>query len=222
MARKLTRKELLKSPDEFLTVTQRVVEWLRAHSREVAYAGMGAALVVLVFGGWALYQGHERREAQKAYDQGFDALQAREGSEAERLKKAARIFQQVIREHSGTPAAHLALAQLAWVRFSENNYDEAIPLYRQFLQEAQEGDYKQLARLALAECLEAKGDLKGAAGYLQTILQHAQGPVREPAMLALARIYREERQPEKAREILEKFIQEFSSSPYLSMVQARL
>jgi hypothetical protein len=41
-------------------------------------------------------------------------------------------------------------------------------------------------------------------------------------MLNLERLYRLDNQPEKARDILEKFIEDYKTSPFLPMAKARL
>jgi hypothetical protein len=41
-------------------------------------------------------------------------------------------------------------------------------------------------------------------------------------MLSLERVYRIDNQPEKATEILKKFVQEYKTSPFLPMALARL
>ena len=88
--KRVTRKQLLKEPDEFITLTGRIIRWGRQYARQVAY-GAGAGLILLVV--IAAYGYFSRNAENKAYlllDQavdkyetqkkGMDALSAYEGS----------------------------------------------------------------------------------------------------------------------------------------------
>ncbi|MBW2205252.1 MAG: hypothetical protein JRF52_14625, partial [Deltaproteobacteria bacterium] len=46
MAKKLTRKELLKETDEFLTLSNRAVMFFNAHLRGLKYCGIAIAVIV--------------------------------------------------------------------------------------------------------------------------------------------------------------------------------
>jgi len=64
--------------------------------------------------------------------------------------------------------------------------------------------------------------LKKAILILSPIVEAPDNLFRETAMLSLERVYRIDNQPEKANEILKKFVQEYKTSPFLPMAKARL
>jgi len=69
--RKVTRKELLKSSDEFLTVSGRVIVYVKEHAKPFKIAGgilVGAALVYL---GVNYYLNYANRKGQEAYDAAY-------------------------------------------------------------------------------------------------------------------------------------------------------
>jgi hypothetical protein len=47
-------------------------------------------------------------------------------------------------------------------------------------------------------------------------------PFKEAAMLSLARLFRLDNKPEKARETLKAFVEKHKDSPFLSMAKAHL
>jgi hypothetical protein len=55
---KTTRKELLKSPDEFLTLTERATNYVREHSRVFHYAGIVVAVAAVLYLGATTYLNH--------------------------------------------------------------------------------------------------------------------------------------------------------------------
>ena len=46
---KVTRKELLKGTDEFMSIAGRVAVYLREHSRQLQYAGLGVLVLVVLY-----------------------------------------------------------------------------------------------------------------------------------------------------------------------------
>ena len=120
-------------------------------------------------------------------------------------------------------AARLALPQIAYIKFLEKRYDEAIAFYRRYLEKVS-GDkqYESLTNLALAGCYEAKGDLKGAIDILIPIIENRDDPFRETAMFSLARLYRLYNKPEKEKKVLKNFVEEYSNSPFAPMAKTRL
>ena len=139
------------------------------------------------------------------------------------MKKSEDLFDRVIDEYGLSKAARLALPQLAYLKFADKKYDEAIALYEEFANEVSEDrDYQSLTNLALAACYEAKGDLKKAIENLNPILDRADDPFRETAMFSVARLDRLDGQPDKAKKILEEFVEQYKTSPFLPMAKAQL
>ncbi|MBC8417482.1 MAG: hypothetical protein H8E10_02680 [Desulfobacterales bacterium] len=225
MAKKLTRKELLKGTDEFLTLSSRAAIFFSAHLRELKYAGIAVAVIVAGYLSVYGYLSYINKKGQEAYNVAYDTLTEglKPGTTPENLKKAEALFEKVIDEYAMSKAARLALPQVGHVKFTEKKYDDAILFYDKFAVEVS-GDKENvdLTSLALAACYEAKGDLKKAISILNSLVDAQDNPFRETAMLSLERVYRLDKQNEKANEILKKFVQEYKTSPFLPMAKARL
>ena len=224
--KKLTRKELLKGTDEFLTLSGRVVSYSNQHLRELKWAGIGLAFVAVAYIAIWAYMGHTNKMGQEAYNVAYDAvvqsLQSEEAGE-EAVKKSEGLFEAVISDYGMSKAADLALAQVGHEKFTTQQYDDAIDYYQEFSSKASGNKaYETLNLLALAACHEAKGEMKKAVGILDGIVKASNNPFRENAMLNLERIYRLDNQPEKSNEILKTFSKEYSNSPFYPMVKARI
>ena len=222
---KMTRKELLKGSDEFLTVSGRAVLFVKAHAKPFKVAGyvlVGAALVYL---GVNYYLNYADRKGQEAYDAAYyEVIKLKEiKADDEALKKSEELFKKVITDHGLSKASRLAPTQVAHLKFLEKKYDEAITLYQAFLKEVPENTvYRSLALLALAASYEGQGDFGKAIEALQKILSSSENSFKEQATLNLARVYGLSNQPEKAKETLKEFIEKYKNSPFLSMAKARL
>ena len=222
---KLTRKELLKGPDEFLTFSGRVILYVKEHARPFKVAGgilVGAALVYL---GVNTYLNYANRKGQEAYDAAYYEVikvkEIKEGDEA--LKKSEELFSKVITDHRLSKASRLAPLQIAHLKFLEKKYDEAIKLYQGFLKEVPENKvYQSLGLLALAASYEGQGDFDKAVESLKKILSSSEKSFKEQATLNLARVYALSNRPDKAKETLKEFVEKYKNSPFLSMAKARL
>lgn len=228
MAKKrITRKQLLKGTDEFLTLSGRATVFVRDHSRQFQYLGGAIIALFLIYLGIDAYMDYTNKKGQEAYNKGYYNLAKNLNPvkvDQEVLKKSEELFQQVIDEYSLSKVSRLAIPQLANLKFLEKKYDEAISLYQEFLNNevSDNSPYQSLARIALAGCYEAKGELKMAMEILNRIMAGPDNFFKEQAMLSLARVYRLLNQQDKSREILKEFVEKFPSSPFLPTAKAHL
>lgn len=220
---KLTRKELLKKPDDFLTFSGRMIVLAREHTRQLAYMGIIIAVAVIIYLGFNTYKGYIDKKGLEAYNMAYYSMLKNMGPEKDSLAKAEEGFNTVIEKYGRSRTADLALPELAYIKFLNNRYDEAIDLYKRFLDQLSENDtYLPIGRIALATCYEEKGDFDKAIQTLEYITSGKDDFFKEQAMLSLARIYRSSGKKEKSDEILREFIDKFPSSPSLSLAKSHL
>jgi len=225
MAKKTTRKELLKGTDEFLTFSSKAVNFITAHLRELKYAGFAIAIIVVAYLGVTTYLRYVNKNGQNAYNTAYQTLtkEMKPDANPENLRKSEELFNIVTDDYGLSKVARLALPQIAYLKFLDKKYDEAIVLYRKFLDKVSGNtEYELMANMALAACFEAKGDLKTAMETLIPVIEIPDNSFREPAMLSLARLYRLDNRPEKAREILNDFVEQHADSPLLPFAKAQL
>jgi len=223
--KKVTRKELLKSPDEFLTFSARAVIFINEHSRQFAYLGVAVVANALIYSGIHNYLRKINKKGQNTYNMAYYTLVRNMSPDAniKDLKQSEELFEQVKDRYGISKAARLALPELAYLKFIEKKYDEAISLYKEFLSKASDDiPYQSLAWIALAACYEAKGDLNSAIEALNRIIAGPDDFFKEQAMLSLSRIYRLSHHEEKSREILKEFVTKYTSSPFLPLAKAHL
>ena len=225
MAKKTSRKELLKGTDEFLTFSSKAVNFITTHLRELKYAGFAIAILVVAYLGVTTYLRYVNKNGQNAYNTAYQTLtkEMKPDANPDNLRKSEELFIKVTDDYGLSKVARLALPQIAYLKFLDKKYDEAIVLYRKFLDKVSGNtEYELMANLALAACFEAKGDLKTAMETLIPVVEIPDNSFREPAMLSLARLYRLDNRPEKAREILNEFVEQHADSPLLPFAKAQL
>ena len=225
MAKKLTRKELLKGPDEFLTISERAVLFVREHTRHFQYVGLAIVVLVLLYLGGNGYLKYVNKKGQETYNQAYNALiqKVNDGTDQDALDKSEGLFQAVIDDYGLAKVSRLASPELAYLKFRDKKYDEAIPLYQTFMSDVPENSpYESLARLAIAACYEEKGDLAVAEQSLKEIISMEDDFIKEQAMLSLSRVYRLSEQKEKSKEVLNEFIEKYKDSSFAPLAQAYL
>ena len=225
MAKKTSRKELLKGTDEFLTLSSKAVNFITTHLHELKYAGFVIAILVVAYLGVTTYLRYVNKNGQNAYNTAYQTLtkEMKPDANPDNLRKSEELFNKVTDDYGLSKVARLALPQIAYLKFLDKKYDEAIVLYRKFLDKVSGNtEYELMTNLALAACFEAKGDLKTAMETLIPVVEIPDNSFREPAMLSLARLYRLDNRPEKAREILNDFVEQYAGSPLLPFAKAQL
>jgi outer membrane protein assembly factor BamD (BamD/ComL family) len=222
--KKVSRKELLKGPDEFMTLSEKAVLFASEHSRVFKGGAIALAAVLLIYLGVTSYTGYIDQKGQSAYNKAYQEVMnsLNQPPEKRDLKKAKELFNEVAKDYGFSKASRLAPPQIAYLHFQEKSYDEAISLYNAYLKEDPPAEYRDMARLAIAACHEEKGDFAKAIEILQGITSTPSGLFKEEATLSLARVYRLANQNEKAKETLEKFLETFQNSPFLPLAKAYL
>ncbi|MBN2125054.1 MAG: tetratricopeptide repeat protein [Deltaproteobacteria bacterium] len=222
---KTTRKELLKSPDEFLSLSERTALFVREHSRQFSYLGIGIAAALFLYLAGTTYLGYVNRKGQEAFNTAYRSMsKAMEPSgNQEDLDRTRELFAQVASEYGLSKASRLVPPEMAYIRFREKNYDEAIALYGKFLKDVpRDSPYQGLGELALAACYEEKGDFAKSVETLKQILARPKGLFHEQAMLSLARVYRLAHEEQKANETLKEFLRKFAGSSFVGIARAQL
>ncbi len=227
MAQKqISRKELLKGPDEFMTFSTRAAEFINSHMQQLRYVGYAVVAIVIAYFAAYLWMGSVNKMGQTAYNTAADDMgtwMMKPDPDIAAIKQSEELFAEVIDNQGMSKAARLALPLSAYIKYHEKDYPAAITQYRKFLDEfSGDAQYEALARLALASCYEAGGDVKAAIEALNPMVAEISSPFRETAMWNLARLHGLDKSPDKAEEMLRKFIEEYEGSSYSAMAKARL
>lgn len=223
--KKVSRKELLKTTDEFMTLSSRAVLFIREHSRHFEYLGMALAAIILIYLGINTYLKYVNKKGQNVYNMAYTALykNMNPNMNREELKRSEELFKEVIDGYGLSKVSQLALPELAYLKFLDKKYDEAISLYQEFLNEVSDKvTYQSMARMALAACYEEKGEFKMAIETLEQVMSGPDDLFKEQAMLNLARVYRLAHQQEKSKKILKEFIETYGNSPFLPLAKAHV
>ena len=223
--KKITRKELLKKDDEFISLSNRIYMYLSDHAKQVQYSIISLVLILAIIGGIGLYLKYLNKKALAAYSIAYKNMVTDFSTEKESdtVKKSIEEMDNIIKQYGYTKIATLAIPQLAYLNFGQGKYDEAISLYNKYLdKEKSDSIYRSMAYFGLAAAYEAKSDYTSAAKYLKNILDDQNNFLREEAMFSLGRIYSHAGQLEPSRKVFQDFVNQFPESPLLPLAKSYL
>jgi len=136
-----------------------IKEWWEKNGRMV----MAAILALLVaVGGWKYWSGTKQKQAEAAsvqYQQMLDVLDSNP-------KEAMELGRSVVSTYPNSSYAVMASLAMAKAAMAEKDLDAAAAHLRQAMDQADLNEYKQVARLRLAEVLLAQGKADEALALL--------------------------------------------------------
>jgi tetratricopeptide (TPR) repeat protein len=212
--KKISRKELLKKPDEFITTSNRIYAWITKNLKAVILTGVTVVLLVAAAWGYLAYRSYREAQAQQKY---FAAVELQD------LDQKIKNLKAVTSDFSGTKGSDKAWVSLGNLYFQKKDYPQAIQAYQTALSGNRfPQDFQTLTRESLAYALEEKEDLKGAAALFTQILNGADPLLKENAYLNLARVYQKMGQTKEAKAALQNFLKAYPNSNYAPLVRDRL
>ena len=116
MAKKrVTRKELLKKEDEFISLSARTYQFVVEYRKQIQWAAICIAAIIVIILGISLYFRHLNAKALAAYNMAYKNLVSASSSQTgeEGIQKSIEELDRLIREYGWTKMATLAMPQLA-------------------------------------------------------------------------------------------------------------
>ena len=136
MAKKrVTRKQLLKEPDEFITTTGRLIAWSKANAKSL---GIGATVFFVAVIAVSLHAFiNEKRSsiAQMMLGQALVKFQAEMGEKdgASAMSAVSEDFDELIKSYGSQPAGKLGRLFYGHIGVMAKDYDTAIEYYEKAL-----------------------------------------------------------------------------------------
>lgn len=228
MAEKIryTRKDL-KGPDEFMTTLGRGVAWGKENRPKLLIAVAAIALVLAGIAGTGAYLRWEEEKAAASLwphlNKAREFLQAPTAADAEKLARIEQFLVSHVNMHPKTKTALYARYYVGSIAYIRGNFDMSVEWFRAALAEAKDQpDLSYLVRTGLAQALEAKGDMPGAAAAYGDAAGSASGALRAEARMGQARVLLLQGRREEAAAIYRAVIAENPDSPQKELAELKL
>lgn len=220
-----SRKELLKKPDEFITFTGKAIAIARDYQNQITYTLLAFVAIGLIFLGYRFF-------AQRAETKAFSMLQKTQSayetqkatsSSEEAYNTISQAFQDIIKKYGGNAGGKLARVIYANISYEAGQYEKAITLYKQSLNDFQDDKaVNNLILNSLGHAYQQMKDTQNAAVYFERAAAQTDSFVREDALFNLGWVYQNMGQADKSRQTLQQIVDDYPNSLYFDMVQEEL
>ena len=214
---KITRKELLKEPDQFLSSTDKAMLFFRQNRSFVMAGGVGVMLFSMSFFGYQNYQKSRTMKFESLY---FKMEKIAEESEEKGNKLQEKLIEIRDQIYEG-PQRNRASLFLADIYFQYEDYDKAKSIYQE-VRSKSSGLNHEMAAVNLAYTYEAMGDLQKAIDlYKLAINSNSNFPLFQ-VYWSLARCHENNNDTSNALLILREMQIKFSGSAELKNIDNRI
>jgi tetratricopeptide (TPR) repeat protein len=226
--KKVTRKELLDTQDDFITYSQKAISFLVTYSNQFLIGLVVILALALAIMGARYYFARQAREALIAYDRALaQVAQIKSMSDEnnpQESEAAIQALEHVRSAYSRSAPARFVLLDLGALYFHLKRYDQAKDSYQKYLKniKAEEEYMRPLILDSLAYISEAEKDLEKAAARWEEVTKLANEFLKEEAFFNLGRIYEVQNNKAKAIEIYEKLMADYPDSSNTARVKAKL
>lgn len=223
--KKLTRKELLKEPDEFITTTGRLISLGVAYRRQLTI-GTGIIFALLVL--FAI----TRFMSVRADNRSFTVLNqvmakyeaGRTGkSGEERLNFVKADFNDFLNQYGKKAAGRIGRVIFAGICHEGGDLDAAASLYRQALEDFEADPfYRNMVRASLGQVYAAKNDTAQSSAQFEAAVSKTASPLADTALFGLALQAEAQGQKDQALSYFKRISEEFPDSMFKEIVRERI
>lgn len=224
--KKVSRKKLLKEPDEFISTTGKVIQYVQGHQRQLMRAVFVVLLVIVAGAGAFTYLRWQEGKALAAqmeglrfYQEAYQAsLENPAAEKKEEYKKALDKFKESVAIYHWGKTAQMSRIFIGNSHTALKEYDQAQAAYSQSL----DGPFRAVALNGLAYLFEAQGDFSKALEFYQKNMEESTNPYRLESLLGAARCYEILKQPPKALEAYEKALPQASKTALADFIRWKI
>ena len=227
MAKKVkkTRKELLKEPDEFITLTGKLIRLATDHKTKLTY-GLGIILALaIIISGVRFFSMRAEIKAAALLDQSmteYSNLQA-DKKPQEVYAAVSPGFQNILKKYGTKNNGKLARLVYANICYEAGNYEQAIELYNTSQKDfANHPMILHQVLSSLGYAYEQKQDYAMAISYFEKITSAPEHGLQDEALFHLGRLYDKMGQPQKSKEAYNKLVSDYPDFIYIDVVKEKI
>ena len=210
---KITRKELLKEPDQFLSFSEKAMLFFTKNRSKVIITITAVLIAGLSFLGYKSYQKSQIMKYEALYFNMVEMVKT-EGIEVDELIK----IRDQIRFRSHRNRASLLLADLYYMN---KEFDKAQTTFLEIINDSQ-GLNHQMANIGLAYIYEAKGELRDAINLYKSVIDENTSFPLFQVYWSLARCHVNNNDNSNALIILREMQIKFSGTAELEKIDRRI
>ena len=222
--KKVSRKKLLKEPDEFITLSGKMIQFAMQHKTQLTYGvGIVIALVVLI-AGYRFFAIRSENKSLVLFDQAVSKYEAsiRTRDINQAYQSVIKDFQVILDKYGNKEGGKLARVTFANICFDAGEYGEALKLYEDSLKNFE--DQPMIYNLILSGLGYANGQLnenQRAVTYFEKIVARDDQILRDEALFNLGLLYEKLGETEKSERAFDQIASDFPDSMYINIIKER-
>lgn len=221
----LERKKELNRPDEFITMSNKALEYIKANRKKIIN-GVCVALAVVI--GYSLYLFYSKTQEDKAFyqlsqDMAWYEKATQQSADAVSLEEIKKKSDAFFDDYSGTSASMLARANYAQLFFRKGDYNEAVKRYTELLGNVRRDEgLINLALCALGQSYKALNKPEEAIRNFETLVDSSCPLKKDEALFNMGLIYESKGDTEKSRKAFSRIVDEFPDSMFKDMAKDKI
>lgn len=224
-AQKKSRKELLKKPDEFISLTGKLIGLITDYQKQIFYILYAVVAIALVITGYQFFAHRSEMKAFSLLDKARAEYESRQKatSAEEAYRSVSEEFQRIIEKYSGNAAGKLARASYANISYNAGDYQKAIELYKPALNDFK--DHPLVYNLILSDlgyAYQQLGDDRNAVMYFEKVASDSDSTIRDEALFNLGLSYKRLGDDAKSSQAFQQILSNFPNSMYFDIVKEKL
>ncbi|MCP4622511.1 MAG: tetratricopeptide repeat protein [bacterium] len=222
---KKTRKELLKEPDEFMTLSGKLIGFAVDHKNQLTYTFGIIVALALIISGYRFFSIRSENKASALLDQSIAKYEKVKDDEkpAEPYDRVSADFQLILDKYGSKQSGKIARLTYANICYQTGKYDQAIELYKRSLLdfEKQPAIHNQVTG-SLGYAHEQKQDYASAVGYFEQLLSAPESIIKGEALYHLGWLYDKLGQTEKSKDAYNKILSDHQDFIYIDLVKEKM
>lgn len=223
--KKVSRKKLLKEPDEFLTLSARLFQFVVKNKYQMLAAFGGVILVVLIVSGWSYHSRQRANESLAQLQKSWNRYETLRGGKNEdplpAYQDVRAEFEQLIADFEDKPGGKMARVIFADICYDAGEADKAIALYKSALEDFSQPFYRDQILNGLGYAYEAKKEYDTALEYFEKISVGSDPVLKPEALFNMGRLYAALGNEEKSQQAYQKIVADSPQSFYAELAKER-
>lgn len=222
--KRVTRKQLLKEPDEFITFSGKLIQFGMQYKTQLTYVGAILVALIVVVSGYRFFSIRSENNAQALLNQAVAKYQTTlNGQDSEKAyQTVSEDFQLILNKYGTKNSGKIARVTFANICFDAGDYARAIELYRQSLEDFKNHAFmNNLIRSDLGYAHEQLNDIPLAVSYFEKIAENQEPILRDEALFNLGMLYEKSGDHQKSADAFKRIVTEHPDSMYIEIVKER-
>ncbi len=226
MAKKrITRKQLLKEPDEFITLTGKIIRFIKKYQTPILGVTCGIFVAILLMIGLKAYFKLSETKAFALLDRSMAEyeLSLKSNGPQKAYHDVQKNFETIIDEYSGRNGGKIAKVVYANICYNAGDFTKAVKLYVKALADFDNDSFiKNSILSSLGHAYEKAGDYKSAAGYFEKVAAVEAASMKDEALFNLGGIYLQIGDKVQSTGSFKKIMTDHVDSMYIDIVNEKI